>query len=98
MVQRFAKGERYTLCLVENVDNEPYTWVANVLYTNRLGDILEFHGDETYYTVDITNKLVFVASSVLEVYVNEDTGLTEYDEVEQTRIVYLTNIVKGWQY
>lgn len=50
MVKRFCKGKPYTLCLIKNVGEEPYTWSVNATFSERLPDgTLKFRGFETDY-------------------------------------------------
>lgn len=103
--KRFQKGKAYTLCLVKIVDDEPYTFCVNVVYTGSYKDVREFRCCEHTYTVETkTNRcteygeIPVFRSDVLDVPISFD----EIDEIVGTvmniNIYYVTNIVPGWQY
>lgn len=95
MLKRFKQFNRYTLCLIDNIDGEIYTWCVNVLYKGKTEEgLLDFVQSDDHFYVDIETKLVSIEMYNL-VYVGGDE---EYYYIPEIHFATVTNIVNGWQF
>ena len=95
MLKRFKQFKPYTLCLIDNIDDDIYTWCVNVTFKRKTEEgLLEFVQSNDRFYVDPKTNMVSIETDKL-VYVGGDE---EYDILPEIHFATVTNIVNGWQF